>query len=66
MSILQRAMQRRRRQPELHLTLVPDLDGARRRLWRNLHIIEFADNGAIKRENVWIDLAAIQRQLPQD
>ena len=43
------------------------LDGRNRPLeFRLLHIIEFADGGAIKRENVWIDLAAIQRQLPQD
>lgn len=32
--------------------------------FRLLHIIEFADNGDIQRENVWVDLAAIQRQLP--
>jgi hypothetical protein len=31
-----------------------------------LHVIEFADNGNIKRENVWLDLVAIMRQLPQD
>jgi len=43
------------------------LDGRNRPLeFRLLHIIEFADDGVIKRENVWIDLAAIQRQLPQD
>ncbi len=43
------------------------LDGRNRPLeFRLLHIIEFAGDGAIKRENVWIDLAAIQRQLPQD
>ena len=42
------------------------LDGKDRPLeFRLLHIIEFADNGDIKRENVWIDLAAILRQLPQ-
>ena len=34
--------------------------------FRLLHVIEFADGGAIKRENVWIDLAAILKQLPQD
>lgn len=34
--------------------------------FRLLHVVEFADNGDIKRENVWIDLAAIMRQLPQD
>ena|SRR5687768_18600688 len=33
--------------------------------FRLLHVIEFADNGHIKRENVWVDLAAIIRQLPQ-
>jgi predicted ester cyclase len=43
------------------------LDGRGRPLeFRLLHIVEFADNGDIKRENVWIDLAAIFRQLPQD
>lgn len=33
--------------------------------FRLLHVIEFATNGDIKRENVWIDLAAILKQLPQ-
>jgi predicted ester cyclase len=33
--------------------------------FRLLHIIEFTDTGDIKRENVWIDLGAILRQLPQ-
>jgi len=32
--------------------------------FRLLHVLEFAEDGAIKRENVWIDLAAIQQQLP--
>jgi uncharacterized protein len=42
------------------------LDGKGRSLeFRLLHVIEFADNGDIKRENVWLDLAAIMRQLPQ-
>jgi predicted ester cyclase len=42
------------------------LDGKGRPLeFRLLHIIEFADSGDIQRENVWIDLAAILRQLPQ-
>jgi predicted ester cyclase len=42
------------------------LDGKGRPLeFRLLHVIEFADNGDIKRENVWLDLAAIIRQLPQ-
>ena len=31
--------------------------------FRLLHVLEFTDAGEIKRENVWIDLAAIQRQL---
>lgn len=34
--------------------------------FRLLHVIEFAEDGAIAREQVWIDLAAIIRQLPQD
>lgn len=43
------------------------LDGRGRPLeFRLLHVMEFAENGNIKRENVWIDLAAIFRQLPQD
>lgn len=42
------------------------LDGNGRPLeFRLLHVIEFAGNGDIERENVWIDLAAIIRQLPQ-
>lgn len=32
--------------------------------FRLLHVIEFATNGDIKRENVWVDLAAIIQQLP--
>ena len=40
------------------------LDGQGRPLsFRLLHVVEFADDGAIRRENVWIDLAAIQQQL---
>lgn len=31
--------------------------------FRLLHVIEFADNGDIQRENVWIDMGAIVRQL---
>lgn len=31
--------------------------------FRLLHVIEFADGGDIKRENVWVDLASIQQQL---
>lgn len=43
------------------------LEGRDRPLaFRLLHVVEFAGNGEIKRENVWVDLAAIQRQLPQD
>ena len=34
--------------------------------FRLLHVIEFTDGGAIRRENVWIDLGAILAQLPQD
>src|SRR2546423_4063303 len=42
------------------------LEGRGRPLeFRLLHIIEFARDGAIKRENVWIDMEAILRQLPQ-
>jgi predicted ester cyclase len=43
------------------------LDGKGRPLeFRLLHVIEFTDGGDISRENVWVDLAAIIRQLPQD
>ena len=31
--------------------------------FRLLHVLEFADSGDIRRENVWIDLASIQQQL---
>jgi hypothetical protein len=42
------------------------LDGRDRELeFRLLHVIEFAEDGHIKRENVWLDLAAILQQLPQ-
>lgn len=34
--------------------------------FRLLHVVEFDDGGDISRENVWLDLAAIMRQLPQD
>lgn len=34
--------------------------------FRLLHVVEFTDAGQIQRENVWIDLAAILQQLPQD
>lgn len=43
------------------------LEGRGRPLeFRLLHVIEFGDGGAMKREQVWVDLAAIHRQLPQD
>jgi hypothetical protein len=43
------------------------LEGRGRPLeFRLLHVVEFADDGAIRRENVWVDLAAIFQQLPQD
>jgi hypothetical protein len=43
------------------------LDGRGRPLeFRLLHVIEFTPEGAIKRENVWLDFAAIVQQLPQD
>lgn len=43
------------------------LDGRNRPLeFRLLHVIEFTKDGSIARENVWLDLAAIIRQLPQD
>ena len=43
------------------------LEGRGRPLeFRLLHVVEFAGDGAIRRENVWVDLAAIVRQLPQD
>jgi predicted ester cyclase len=43
------------------------LEGRGRPLeFRLLHVVEFAVDGNIKRENVWLDMAAILRQLPQD
>lgn len=43
------------------------LEGRNRRLeFRLLHVVEFAKGGDIRRENVWIDLASIMQQLPQD
>lgn len=43
------------------------LEGRGRPLeFRLLHVVEFSDAGDIRRENVWVDLAAIMRQLPQD
>ena len=42
------------------------LEGRDRPLeFRLLHVLEFSDEGKIRRENVWVDLAAISRQLPQ-
>jgi hypothetical protein len=42
------------------------LEGRGRPLrFRLLHVLEFAGDGLIKRENVWVDLAAIAQQLPQ-
>ena len=34
--------------------------------FRLLHVIEFTDDAMIKRENVWIDLAEILKQLPRE
>jgi predicted ester cyclase len=35
--------------------------------FRLLHVVEFAgDGGQIQREQVWVDMAAIARQLPQE
>lgn len=43
------------------------LEGRNRPLeFRLLHVIQFTDNGEIRRENVWLDFAAIVAQLPQD
>lgn len=43
------------------------VDGRNRPLqFRLLHVFEFAQNGDIRRENVWIDMAAILQQLPHD
>jgi hypothetical protein len=33
--------------------------------FRLLHVIEFADDGLIQKEAVWVDMAAIVQQLPQ-
>jgi predicted ester cyclase len=42
------------------------LEGRGRPLeFRLLHVVEYAPDGRMKRENVWIDLAAILQQLPQ-
>jgi hypothetical protein len=32
--------------------------------FRLLHVMEFSEHGEITRENVWVDMAAILRQLP--
>ena len=41
------------------------LEGKGRPLrFRLLHVVEFADDGKIQRENVWVDLAAMIHQLP--
>jgi predicted ester cyclase len=37
--------------------------GGRPLEFRLLHVLEFSDAGDISRENVWIDLGAIQQQL---
>lgn len=43
------------------------LEGKGRPLsFRLLHVIEFTESGHIARENVWVDMAAILRQLPQN
>ena len=39
--------------------------GGRPLEFRLLHVVEFAADSRIARENVWVDLAAIMRQLPQ-
>jgi hypothetical protein len=42
------------------------LEGRGRPLeFRLLHVVEFAPDGRMKRENVWLDLAAVIQQLPQ-
>lgn len=43
------------------------IEGRNRPLeFRLLHVIEFSADGDIKRENVWLDMAAILQQLSQD
>jgi hypothetical protein len=43
------------------------LEGRNRPLkFRLLHVVEFNARGELQRENVWVDLAAIIQQLPQD
>ncbi|WP_296597572.1 ester cyclase [Phenylobacterium sp.] len=42
------------------------LEGRDRPLeFRLLHVVEYAHDGRMKRENVWIDMASILQQLPQ-
>lgn len=42
------------------------LEGRNRPLeFRILHVVEFTDDGHIATENVWLDMGAIQQQLPQ-
>jgi predicted ester cyclase len=43
------------------------LEGKGRKVeFRLLHVVEFAADGRIGREAVWVDLAAMIRQLPQE
>lgn len=43
------------------------LEGRNRPLtFRLLHVVEFTESGDIQREQVWIDMAAVMQQLPQD
>lgn len=43
------------------------LEGRNRPLkFRLLHVVEFTDGGQIAREQVWVDMAAIIQQLPQN
>jgi len=43
------------------------LDGKGRPVrFRLVHVLEFAEDGKIKRENVWVDLAALIQQLPPE
>ena len=43
------------------------LEGKNRPLkFRLLHVVEFTESGQIQREQVWLDMAAIIQQLPQD
>lgn len=43
------------------------LEGRGRPLkFRILHVLEFTGEGSIQREQVWVDMAAIMQQLPQN